>query len=629
MAFLEKVKGLFNKSNDDEENLYVMSMDRETEISSRISPDSISIEEDYVRSGSNYTRTLICVDFDPLLKQEDIRRLSELSETITITQHVDIYEASKVKTELSRSIDQSNAKLEEDHVSESIKEQAKAEIESNRALLRSLSRNKERMLMFQLMIHVVGKSESELEQVTTKVKNTFSSVGKLIYPITRSKDAFDSFLPINKNKVYDLTYRPMSSEAVSFFFPFHENEIFNEKGIIKGRNIQTNNIIVVDDEEYLNKHAFYVGSTGSGKSTAMFKDMMNKYMFDNRIITIDPKGDYGEIYEALNGEWVLFSLGGGSIINLFDLASYAYDNHSGGVTKKNPIYDKISTITTMFQLMYNGMTDLQMDIMSEILLELYSNKGITSDTDISLLKKTDFPIMEDLYYLLEEKKEKEPDRYENIKEFHETLRAYAIGTYANVFNGYTNVDVKSDLICYDLVEVYNNRRIQKPLYFLLLSSLRDEIMNGDKRATQLYIDEAHIIADPRVTVAMEYLYEMMKVVRSFNCGITTATQQLSDFLSAKDDNRNYGDSVISLAVQQLMLPMQRREVEMVSEEMLYDFSEEEVDFLEFEEGRKESKQGKGFFFVGSKKVKIDIELTEAEKRLWHKDFSILNEETSV
>src|SRR5699024_9187784 len=163
---------------------------------------------------------------------------------------------------------------------------------------------------------------------------------------------------------------------------------------------------------------------------------------------------------------------------------------------------------------------------------------------------------------------------------------------------HTNVNLNSDLITYDLLSVYNNKRIQKPLYFLLLSSLRDEIMNGDRKSTQLYIDEAHIIADPRVTVAMEYLYEMMKVVRSFNCGITTATQQITDFLSAKDENRNYGDSVISLSVQQLMLPMQKKEVIVVNEEMHYDFSEEDIDFLEFEEGKKSSKQGKGFFFVG-------------------------------
>lgn len=153
-------------------------------------------------------------------------------------------------------------------------------------------------------------------------------------------------------------------------------------------------------------------------------------------------------------------------------------------------------------------------------------------------------------------------------------------------------------------------------------------MNGDLKSTQLYIDEAHIIADPRVTVAMEYLYEMMKVVRSFNCGITSATQQIQDFLSAKDENRNYGDAVISLSVQQLILPMIRKEVMVVNEEMHYEFSEDDIEFLEFKEVEKAKKAGKGFLFVGSKKVKIDIELTELEQKLWFdKDFSVLEKNT--
>lgn len=56
-----------------------------------------------------------------------------------------------------------------------------------------------------------------------------------------------------------------------------------------------------------------------------------------------------------------------------------------------------------------------------------------------------------------------------------------------------------------------------------------EITGGDKRPTKLYIDEAHIIADPKVPVAMEYLYFMLKVLRSFHCGVVTATQSIVDF----------------------------------------------------------------------------------------------------
>lgn len=620
-----KILNKLKKKDGNKDFNFEMTLSDNNEIVNRISPDSIKIEEDYIRSGNNYVSTLACVDFEPLLNQEDIRRVSELSETITIVQHLEIYDTSRVRSELSKSIEQNRAKLNEERLSASVKQDAIAQIESNQMLLRQLARQKERMFMFQLLIHVVATSKEELELIVSDVKTHFASTGKLIYPITRVKDAFDSFLPLNNNKVYDLTYRPMNAEAVSYFFPFHENEFFDEAGIIQGRNIDTNNIIITNDEKFVNKHSVYIGTTGSGKSTAMFANMMRKYMFGNRIITIDPKGEFGKIYEKLGGEWVKFSLEGGKRINPFDLPNFAFNEQGGELKAKNPLYDKISTLITMFQLMYADMNDLEVDVLSEIILDLYKSKGITIETDISKLEKTDFPIMEDLYELLNEHKENKTDQFKILKNFHQTLRAYAKGTYANVFNGYTNVDITSDLISYDLFSVYNNKRLQKPLYFLLLSSLRDEIMNGDKKPTQLYIDEAHIIADPRVTVAMEYLYEMMKVVRSFNCGITSATQQIEDFLSAKDSNRNYGDAVISLSLQQLILPMSKKEIMVVNNEMQYDFSESDINFLEFHEVEQSAKAGKGFLFIGSRKIKVDIELTELEKKLWiNKDYSVLD-----
>src|SRR5690625_1838762 len=316
---LSKIVNKLTGKKKDNEIDFEMTVGNDNELTDKIAPDSIEIKEDYIRSGSNYTRTLACVDFEPLLSQEDISKLSELSETITIVQHMEIYDSSKVRTELSRSIEQNRAKLNEERLSASVKEDAIAQIESNQMLLRQLVRQKERMFMFQLLIHVVAPSKDELERVTNVVKNFFAPIGKLIFPVTRAKDAFDSFLPLNNNKVYDLTYRPMNSEAVSFFFPFHENEIFNDKGIIQGKNIETNNIIIVNDEEYLNKHAVYIGTTGSGKSTAMFANMMRKYMFGNRIITIDPKGEFGKVYEKLGGEWLSFLL---KVVRLLILLIY-------------------------------------------------------------------------------------------------------------------------------------------------------------------------------------------------------------------------------------------------------------------------------------------------------------------
>lgn len=576
-----------------------------------LSPDSIEEKESYVRSGTNYTRTLVVVEYSSIIVQEYVQRLNDLSDNISVIQYITEYDSSEVRRHLSESIKQNSQKLYSKYVNDAGKAEAQAQIDSARMLLHQLSFKNEKMFMFQMLIHMVANDLKELDALTQQVKAIVGPFAKTLTPTTRMKDAFDSFLPIGKNKVYDLTYRPMNAEAVSYFFPFHENEIFDEKGIIKGRNMTTGNVVIVDDDLLLNRHEFVIGISGSGKSTYIFQDMMRKYMLGRRIIVIDPKGEFGEVFRTLGGEWVKISLKGGNIINPFDIPKNQHGTEEG-----NPLIAKISTLLTMFRLMYPQMTDLQEDVLSKLLIELYGKFGITEETDVNALTLTDVPIMEDFYHFLEEIKETNPEEYEHVRDFHTTLHAYAKGMFAKVFNGHTNVDVSNPLVAYDIFDLQNREKAQRVVYFNLLSHINYDILNGDRHPTQVYIDEAHIIADPKVPLAMEYVYFMMKVLRSFNCGVTPATQSIKDFLSAKDDKRNYGEAVISQAIQRLYLPMQEVEINFLEKELGHQFSEEERTTLTVVEGRKDEQAGKGIYFVGSKKIKLEVQLTDVEKQLW-------------
>lgn len=576
-----------------------------------LSPDSIQEAESYVRSGTNYTRTLVVVEYTPILKQESIEKLNELSDNISVVQYVSEYDSSEVRKQLSESIKQNNQKLNSKYVNDAGKANAEAQIDSARMLLNQLSFKNEKMFMFQMVIHLVANDLKELDVLTQQVKATVGPFAKTLTPTTKMKDAFDSFLPIGKNKVYDLTYRPMNAEAVAYFFPFHENEIFDEKGVIKGKNMTTGNIVVVDDDLLLNRHEFVIGISGSGKSTYIFQDMSRKYsLLDRRIRAIDPKGEFGEKFKTMGGEWVKFSLDGGNIINPFEMPKF---NATNG---ENPLLAKISTLLTMFRLMYPEMTDLQDDVLSKMLIELYVDFDITENCNINTLNAFNYPTMKDFYIFLEEKKSSNPEEYERIRDFHLTLYSYAEGMFAKIFNGHTNVNVSSPLVAYDIFDLQHQEKAQRVVYFNLLSHINYEILNGDRKPTQLYIDEAHIIADPKVPVAMEYLYFMMKVLRSFNCGVTAATQSITDFLSAKSDKRNYGEAVISQAIQRLYLPMSETEISFLEKELSHEFSEEEKTTLTVVEGRKDEQAGKGIYFVGSKKIKLDVQLTDIEKQIW-------------
>lgn len=608
MKFILPLKIPFLKKKESLEDSY-----SNEHILNLISPDSIEEKENYIRSGTNYTRTLVVVEYSSILVREYIRKLSDISDNISIVQYITEYDTSEVKRHLSESIRQNNQKLNSKYVNDAMKSEAEAQIDSARMLLNQLSFKNEKMFMFQMLIHIVANSLKELDTLTQQVKVICGSFAKTLTPTTRMKDAFDSFLPIGKNKVYDLTYRPMNAEAVALFFPFHENEIFDERGIIKGRNMTTGNVVIVDDDLLLNRHEFVIGVSGSGKSTYIFVDMMKKYMLGRRIIVIDPKGEFGEVFDTLGGEQVKISLKGGDIINPFDIPKI---NNSDDTNDSNPIISKISTLLTMFRLMYPEMTDLQEDILSKILIELYEKFDITEETNINDLKPTDFPKIDDLYEFLNDKKEKGSEEYKHLMDFHTTLYAYAKGMFSKVFNGHTNVDVTKPLVCYDIFDLQKREKVQRIVYFNLLSHINYDILNGDRHPTQVYIDEAHIIADPKVPLAMDYVHFMMKVLRSFNCGVTAATQSIKDFLSAKDDKRNYGEAVISQAIQRLYLPMQEVEINFLEEELGHQFSEEERSTLTVVEGRKDEQAGKGIYFVGAKKIKLEVQLTDIEKQLW-------------
>lgn len=602
------------KSNKAEEKAE-QSIVKNENLLTAISPDNLKEEETYVRTGSNYTRTLLVVNFDPVQEQKKIQQISEMSENISIVQYIKEYSIGKVKEHLVKSIKQNKMKKNNRFANEQTEMDADGQIDSAKVMLKNLTYSNDKIFLFHTLIHVVAKELKELDQLTLRLKSRFSSIGVVHNPTDRAMDAFNSFLPLNKNYVEELTYKMMNSEAVGYFFPFHENEMFDEKGDIKGQNITTGNVVIVDDTKLMNRHEFVIGISGSGKSTHLLINMLNKYMLGRRIITIDPKGDFGRIYQDLGGTWVKFQLKGGNRVNPFDLPSIS-ESEMEDVEMGNVLLTKVSHLLTMFRLIYPSMDELQEDILSRYIQQLYEKNEITETTDTTTLKSENFPILTDFYYLIDADKEANPDLFERIKDFHITLEAYAFGMYSDLLNGHTNVNIDSDLVVYDLQALQNQDKVQRILFYNILSHTTNQVMKNREQDTNIFIDEAHIVADPKVPLAMSYVHYMMKVLRSFNTGIVTASQSIKDFLSAKDEYRNYGEAVITQSIQRLYLPMSEEELTYLEENLGNYFSKEEKNVLIIKDGSSEEQAGKGIFYTGSKKIKLKVEMNDLVKHMW-------------
>ena len=76
-----------------------------------LSPDSIEEKESYVRSGTNYTRTLVVVEYSSIIVQEYVQRLNDPSDNISVIQYITEYDSSEVRRHLSESIKQNSQKL--------------------------------------------------------------------------------------------------------------------------------------------------------------------------------------------------------------------------------------------------------------------------------------------------------------------------------------------------------------------------------------------------------------------------------------------------------------------------------------------------------------------------------------
>lgn len=619
MKYRFKIPKIFG-SKKEKNNFAHTVGDPNEQLLTAIAPSHIVEMENGVKLGSNYTRTLLVLDYETIIHQQRIQELNELSENVSFTYYIKEFNSSDVKEQLSKSVKQNKMKAKSSHADAYTVADAEAQIDSAIQMLRDIATANDKIYLFHTYIHLSCTSLEELNNLTTLIKSRMGAIGTAHSPSIRALDAFRAFLPLASNTLPEMTYRMMNSEAVSYFFPFHENEMFSETGIVKGKNMTTGNVVIVDDEKLLNKHEFVIGISGSGKSTYLFADMQRKWQFGRRIIVIDPKGEFGSKFKNLGGEWVKFKLRGGNRINPYDLpkiTSSTEELDAGSV-----LLVKITQLLTMFRLMYPSMTDLEEDIISKIVIEVYKDKGIDYDTDTTKIGVKDVPVMEDLYKKLSEYKEKDKELYSEIRNFHTTLETYTYGLYSNLFNGYTNVNISNDLISYDIFDLNNNEKVQRIIYYNLLSHTTYELLKGDKRATQVYIDEAHVIADPKVPLAMQYVYFMMKVLRSFNVGITPATQSIKDFMSAKDEKRNYGEAVISQSVQRLYLPMTQEEVNYLEKELSHEFSEQEKTTLVVREGDKDKQAGKGILFSGSKKIKLEVQLTPLEKQLWFENKKI-------
>lgn len=563
------------------------------ELKNEIAPDIIQEEWDYIRLGGNFCRTIAVINYPNTVKPNWLQRLYRFRGNLSITTHLVPKEADKIINSISRSIEEYESRLSTS-INPRRRQDTEMKLESSKQMLRKLMENDNNNIFdVHLYLHLQTEDKEELKRLTKALKRDLSKAGlKFHIPHTNMMPAFRSSLPIMQNELPELTYRNMDCSAISSFFPFDEAVITSDSGIIKGVDTQGNTVLV-DIWKFRSYNELIIGATGTGKSFALALFILRDFMQGVKIFSLDPDGKSGPIIESINGQNIMISNMSEVRINPLEIFYVKPDKESSHVSL---LHEKIGRLKTFFKLIKNDLTPLEVSIIETALIETYKDKGIDWDTDFSKKDVKDFPTFTDLYEKM--KTMDEP----GLSHFLSIFKMYAIGSNSNLFNGHTNVDLKGDVINFDLSHLDPKGDLRGPAMYIILTYLWDRITSDDKTRKRLYVDEAHTLKEGE-----NFLFDCYKMARKHMCGITCASQNVRDFIKGGDE-KDFNEAIIGNTFSKLLLPVEEIELPQINANITK-LSEEEVKILS-----KDTK-GEGVYILGKNRVHINIQATPAELKI--------------
>ena len=174
----------------------------------------------------------------------------------------------------------------------------------------------------------------------------------------QQEQGFVSSLALGYNEVE--IQRGMTTSSTAIFIPFMTRELrMAGPSLYYGMNALSmnalsHNVIMADRKKLKSANGLYLGSTGSGKSFAAKREIINVFLAipKDRIIIVDPMGEYAPLVRRLGGQVVEIAPGSPSHINPMDIQLDLDDDES-------PLSMKADFLLSLCELVVGGKDGLQ------------------------------------------------------------------------------------------------------------------------------------------------------------------------------------------------------------------------------------------------------------------------------
>lgn len=548
-----------------------------------IAPASIEVHPNYIKLEEKLAKTYFVFSYPRYLTTGWLSPIINMDIPLDISFFFHPIETGSILKQLRKSVTEVQAEImereEKGLIRDPALETAYQDLEDLRGRLQTAQ---EKMFKFGLYITVYADDTKELEKIETTLRSALES--RLIYikpALYQQKEGLLSTFPYGTDLLQ--IHNTLNTTPLSSIFPFISFDLSSNEGILYGINKHNNSLVLFDRFSMENANMVIFAKSGSGKSYAVKLEILRSLMMGTECIIIDPENEFKTLSESVDGSFFKISLSSESHINPFDLPEPREDERVEDVLRSN-----IINLVGLMRIMLGGLTPEEDAIMDQALSETYAAKDITPNSDPSMWAEN-VPIMSDLESVLE--------TMEGADSLVERLRKFTKGTFASFFNQKSNISMDSHLVVFGIRDMEDELR---PMAMFIIMRYIWNTARATLKKRLLVIDEAWWMM--KTEDGASFLFGICKRARKYWLGVTTITQDVSDFMQS-----DYGKPIITNSSIQLLLKQSPATIDLVQQ--TFNLTEQEKFLL------LEAPVGEGIFFAGQKHVSIRIVASYTEDQI--------------
>ena len=451
---------------------------------------------------------------------------------------------------------------------------AESDLQDVAALVTQMHRSREPLIHCAVFIDISAPDMAKLSTLKDFVTAELARCKLTHDPLLlRQREGFQAANPTGFNAFGSQFERVLPASSVANLDFFNYSGKTDPRGFYVGRDRYGSNVIVDLDrraEDKTTASVLILGNSGQGKSYLLKLLLCNILESGKSAICLDPEHELIDLCANLGGCFVDLMDGRYRINPLepkaWDVGAPIEAQRSGfdgersrsGMSELSPsggsegyeacgddeddenapvtfrqrtlLSQHISFLKDFFRA-YKDFTDAQIDTIELMLERLYAKWGLDDGTDFAVLAPGQFPILSDLYDVIEDAYERYGDEAsplypkELLREILLGLHSLCRGAESKFFNGHTNITSSRFLVFGVKGLLQASKNVKDAMLFNVLSFLSDKLLTvGNTVAT---LDELYIWLSNVTTI--EYIRNTLKRVRKKESALILASQNLEDF----------------------------------------------------------------------------------------------------